>query len=76
VVFVGEVGSKKVYAIDYSPLNQSENIMKLLFGLDVQAEIRVRLLNAGERLHFNSEINSWNVGLYADTCNIFTTNIR
>ena len=48
MVFVGEVGSKKVYAIDYSPLNQSENIMKLLFGLDVQAEIRVRLLNAGE----------------------------
>ena len=48
VVFVGEPGTKKVYAVDYSPINQSENIVKLLFGMDVPAEIRVRLLKAGE----------------------------
>lgn len=47
VVFVGEPGSKNVYAVDFSPLNQKDNLLRLFFGIDVPAEIRIRLLNTG-----------------------------
>lgn len=52
VVFVGESNSRKVYAVDYSPLNQRENIVNLLLGRYVPAEIRVRLLTAGQQLSY------------------------
>lgn len=51
-MFVGEHNSRNVYAVDYSPINQSENIIKLLLGQDVPAEIRVRKLQSGETFLF------------------------
>jgi hypothetical protein len=44
---ISEPESTLIYAIDYSPINQKENIMKLLFGQNVEAEIRVRAIKAG-----------------------------
>lgn len=50
VVFIGEHNSDKVYAIDYSPINQTENVGRLLMGENCEGEIRVRILRAGTPL--------------------------
>ena len=56
IVLLSTNSTNGVYAIDFSPHNQSDKktLLKLLFGFNVKAEIRIRYL-----LNNNNFIDTW-----------------
>jgi hypothetical protein len=62
IVLLSTNHTNGVYAIDFSPYYQSnkKTLLKLLFGFNVQAEIRVRYLS-NYMLSNNEFINKWHI---------------
>ena len=61
IVILSTNSSNGVYAIDFSPYYQSnkKTLLKLFFGFNVQAEIRIRYLSNYLLSNNNEFINTW-----------------
>lgn len=61
IVLLSTNSSNGVYAIDFSPYYQSnkKTLLKLLFGFNVKAEIRIRYLSNYLLNNNNEFINTW-----------------
>jgi hypothetical protein len=65
IIVIPEYNNKSIYAIDFSPINQTHKntLLKLLFAQNVPAEIRIRHINLSK---YNLTYNSYNDNSYND----------